>query len=525
MNRLAIQKWAAEADTQSHRRSMLAVGALATTLLLLLGAPSSPASLAEAYDYGCQYLWTGPDADNSLSTCMQAVPSDNPGVLVPPIIPLVFLLIVVIFFPLSFLCRCCGGCGSNEQRPGAACCCDGEEWDEIPEEEKEAVYPTGHIFCIKILCLLVFLLAIIPIILVPIGFTEFKAFWDGCFTSIDRDIVQWIIARLSELKVELSNGDGTYIDPVTPDMFASVEDIIYDLGNQSADFNSGVVSHFDNAFTAIGVLSAIPLILLSFLLLFILCNVRKCLPACCTCVYFVVLVVFALFSILGMFLGVVGVMTCGEVTLFRTQSPGIFAWWAVPLCEKEAPFTDLKAQIASAERDSGIAACNQLLEICDQQPFASNVTKPFNCSITSSNVNTRCAAIGDVATILNETVLKENVPPGVVCTTTNCSVYSCPEDCVNNDLKNQTREARDLLNKGIRALSAIRKAFTYADCDTLITRFLLPFKECNHLSVGSFLIAAGAGLGGLFLLFGIILQMKGQKLFFKKHEDQYLENQ
>eukprot|EP00658_Telonema_sp_P-2_P023547 TRINITY_DN19444_c0_g1_i1.p1 TRINITY_DN19444_c0_g1~~TRINITY_DN19444_c0_g1_i1.p1 ORF type:complete len:328 (-),score=81.47 TRINITY_DN19444_c0_g1_i1:56-1039(-) len=304
-----------------------------------------------------------------------------------------------------------------------------------------------------------------------------------------------------------------------------VEDVVYSLGNQSADFNSGVISHFDSAFTAVGVLSAIPLILLAFLLLFILCNVRKCLPACCSCVYFVVLIVFALFSILGMFLGVVGVMTCGEVTLFRTQAPGIFAWWAVPVCEKEAPFKDLKAQIASAERESGISACKQLLDICDLQPFASDVTKPFNCSLTTSNIDTRCDAIVDVADILNATVLKDGVPPGTVCTTTNCSVYTCPEDCVNNDMKNKTSEARDLLNKGIRALNAIKKAFTYADCDTLITRFLLPFRECNKLSVGSFLIAAGAGLGGLFLLFGIILQLKGQKLFFKKREDPYLENE
>ena len=503
-----------------------------TWLIYIAGALCAAATLqalppllqpAHAYDFGCQYYWTKADADNSIPDCMKNLPSDNPGVLIPPVIPLVFLLLVLLLFPISFLCRCCGGCGSNEQRPGAACCCEGEEWDELPEEEKAVVYPPKHVFCIKVICVIVVILAIIPVVLVPVGLTEFKSFWDDMFKSVDADIAQWVLARINELKTELSDGNGSYISPVTSSMFSSVEDVVYDISNRSHDINDSIISHFDDAFIAVAVLSGLPLILLSCLLLFILCNVRKCLPATCSCIYFLVLVVFALFSILGMFGGVVGVLTCGEVTLFRTQSPGIFAWWALPTCEDRAPFKDLKKQVSDAEIEAAHTACQQLIEVCDTNLFAANTSKPFNCSLTSNTIDSVCTSITVVASLLNATVLKYDVPPGFICSSS-CSIYTCPEDCTNADLKNQTRDARNEMNKGQKALNALRKAFTYADCDTLLTRFLLPFKTCNHFSVGSFLIAAGTGFGALFLLFGIILQLKGQKLFFKQPADDYADD-
>eukprot|EP00758_Cryptobia_borreli_P017259 Tbor_TRINITY_DN6174_c2_g2::TRINITY_DN6174_c2_g2_i4::g.21419::m.21419 len=168
---------------------------------MLVGAGISlsfMASIASAYDFGCQYIWEEPSPDNDLKKCIMDLPRNNPGVLMPPIIPVLFFVFVFISYPIIFLCRICGGCGSNTQRPGAGCCCDGEEWDDVDEIEKSRLYPRRHVCVIKMLCLVVVVCSIIPIIITPIGFKYIKEFWDSFYYQTETEIIEW-----AETEVEI----------------------------------------------------------------------------------------------------------------------------------------------------------------------------------------------------------------------------------------------------------------------------------------------------------------------------------
>eukprot|EP00758_Cryptobia_borreli_P017250 Tbor_TRINITY_DN6174_c2_g1::TRINITY_DN6174_c2_g1_i4::g.21412::m.21412 len=120
--------------------------------------------------------------------------------------------------------------------------------------------------------------------------------------------------------------------------------------------------------------------------------------------------------------------------------------------------------------------------------------KPFNCSLTPSTIASECTEIQVLDEILNSTKLKDGFPWQIACTTPNCTIGSCSEDCVES-IRPYGVQLREKVEFGKRISNAVRRVFALVDCDTLVTRAVKPMSQCHLLSKGSFLIGAGLGLG------------------------------
>eukprot|EP00388_Colpodella_angusta_P039715 GDKK01048164.1.p1 GENE.GDKK01048164.1~~GDKK01048164.1.p1 ORF type:complete len:502 (+),score=23.47 GDKK01048164.1:37-1542(+) len=489
--------------------------------LLLLLAIALGSSVAFGYDFGCQDVWEGPSASNDLEECARKVPTDNGGILVPPIIPAVFLVFLFVLFPVGFFCRCCGACGSNKVRPGADCCCDGEEWDDLEDEEKVAVYPSRHVFCFKVLCLVVTALCAAPVVLMPIGATYGVDFWDSFLASANTDVIDWVENLKVSFENDLRLANGSYPAPLSNSTFDDLQNFIDDARDILSDVDDTFQSNMDTVNKVVQIIAFVPMILCAVMLLFILCSVRRVLPACFMWIYYLVSLLFALACIVLMVLGVFFVLLSGEVELQQFKAPGIFQWYAVPACEEKATFLSLKADFQEANKAQAVDICNRFLEVCDDLAFGPNVAgvsslKPFYCTLTSADVDSQCASVDTVALMINGTYSKPGAP---ICT--NCTVGECPTTCTVEAARNQTAEIQSELVVGLRIIKAVDRAFIYCDCDVLLTQGMKPFADSDQAAMGSFLAAAGTGLGALFLMFGIILLCKGQKLFFASPEARY----
>lgn len=486
-----------------------------TTLLLCL------CTSAFAYDFACQDVWRGPSKSNDLVECAKKLPTDNGGVLVPPIIPAVFFVFLLVLFPLIFFCRCCGGFGSNKIRPGADCCCDGDEWDDLEDEEKISVYPSRYVCCFKAVCFLVVALCAIPVILMPLGASYGVKFWDSFFESANTDVIDWVENLKTGFQNDLLLPNGSYPAPLTNETFETLQGFLNDARDHIADVDDLIQTNIETANRVVQIISFVPLVLTAIMLLFILFSIRRFLPACLMWIYYIVALVFSFASIVMMVFGVFFVLLCGEVDLQQWKSPGIFQWYAVPACEGEAMFSSLKADFQEANKAQAVSVCNDFLQVCDDLAFGPDVpgvssSKPFSCTLSASSVDSTCTSVDGVAILVNGSYVKPGAP---ICV--NCTVGECPIKCTDATARNRTAQIASDLSLGLRIVNAVDRAFIYADCDVLLTQGMKPFSGCSNAAMGSFLAAAGTGFGALFLMFGIILLCKGQKLFFTSPEARY----
>eukprot|EP00744_Colponema_vietnamica_P003973 GILI01006009.1.p1 GENE.GILI01006009.1~~GILI01006009.1.p1 ORF type:complete len:298 (+),score=83.91 GILI01006009.1:111-1004(+) len=177
----------------------------------VLIALAALATTASAYDFGCQDQWSGPSTNNDVWDCAQEFPNEKPGLIIPMAIPLFFFVVLLIAFPVVFLGRCCGVCGSNNQRPGADCCCDGDEWDAVDDKEEiAAVYHSkpGAITCVKCTIFLLLLLSVAAVVLLPIGASMTINGWQDALDRVDTDIIDWLQVKRDDLMASLRNPDG-----------------------------------------------------------------------------------------------------------------------------------------------------------------------------------------------------------------------------------------------------------------------------------------------------------------------------
>lgn len=480
------------------------------------------ARVALAYDLGCQYFWTEPSEHNDVIECLKRVPTDNGGVLIPPIIPLVFVVLMLLVFPVVFCTRCCcGAFGSNKMRPGADCCCDGEEWDEIPVDEKAAVYPRKHVCCIKVLCLLVVVACAVPIILMPIGGKKGIEFWDDFQTSANRDIIDWAQDLKDGFIADLTLSNGSLPAQMDISTFDNLQQFIDDGRKFIGDVKTFVDDYVDVFNLVIMIVSFVPLVLAACMLLFILLSIRRVVPAICMWVYWVVALLFGLVSTVMMVLGVVFMLMSGEVELQQWKAPGAFQWYLVPYCEGQSMFRSIKDEFTNADRDQSEEVCRKFMEFCDDLAWSSPAVagvsseKPFKCSLTNDNVADSCPTIYVAAELINSTFMKPDAP-AALCPSGGCTVGNCPTECAAGDARDTAESIAEAFDIGLKIAGVVDRAFLYADCDVLLTQAIKPLTTSSTGAMGAFLAAAGTGFGALFLMFGMLLLCKGQKLFFSK---------
>eukprot|EP00758_Cryptobia_borreli_P012775 Tbor_TRINITY_DN5774_c0_g1::TRINITY_DN5774_c0_g1_i2::g.20063::m.20063 len=223
------------------------------------------------------------------------------------------------------------------------------------------------------LCLVVVVCSIIPIIITPIGFENVKEFWDSFHDRTETEIIEWAETEVEILETVLAPilSGNTTNSPLSYATFDKVDDAM-NMGRDKIDDIDQLVLKYYETVTQISVYVAwVPFFLLAFLLVFIVCNCRKILPALFTFLYFIFVVAFSILSCSFMLLGVVSVLTCGEVELQNRQLPGVVQWYVVPLCEKQTEniISGYQKTFTDTEKEKATEGCTQLLQLCDDEPL------------------------------------------------------------------------------------------------------------------------------------------------------------
>ena len=500
------------------------------------------ASTAFGYNLQCQNQWQGPSSDNDIVDCIKKIPSDYPGVLVPVAIPFLLFLFLLVLYPITFCCRCCGACGSMNPRPGASCCCDGEEWDQVDDMVRTAYYPYCNVCCVKLSGVLLFILTIGVVVLLPVGAWKASSGLTYAVDHVETDILDWVVARKNEFISDLTLSNGSLISPLTNDTFKPFDEFNADAREKTDTAQNDYVSKMKTAIQVLYGVAVIPTVLVAFITVFSCFNCRRCLPACFTCFNYCFGLLFGLVGTLFMLIGIVFLLFCGEVELQNQEQPGIFQWYLVPLCEEKIFFNKFKQEMATSEQEASLSACNAMTEICGNDNStligvnSYTESKQFYCpqiSYPGVNLTATCVTVKFIQLVFNTSHSRQG---SALC---NCTLSTCPELCKDNDqlsaevgfalpssspsAPNKTREAREQIAVGVQAVKGLARAFVYADCDVLLTRGVMPLDQCGDISEGLLLLGAGCSLATLCLIFGIPLLFKGQKLFFATPDQKLID--
>ena len=478
--------------------------------------------LTDAYDFGCQKIWSGPSADNSVTDCFTSAErtTNNAGKIVPPAFMLLTFLVVLIGYPLFFCVRqCCDGCGSNKMRPGASCC-GGKEWDPVPDEVKMRYYPRPYLRSIKIGAFIVFALSVIILIIIVTGAAELESAQSSFFLKVKDDVLDYFSGVSLSIRNDLTLADGNLIPPLTDDIFTNIDNAIVDAETFRQDRKDDVAMHMDKIRIAVNCLAVIPFIFLFFTVACAAFDIRVCIPATFTCFYYIFFIVYALIAVIFLTLGVVFLDFCGEITLHKQRQPGILQWYVIPYCESKANFDKTRNDLGETIVNNSALACSEMSAFCDPADTYSftNPSKMFVCPLTSYNVGSQCKTLLDVTNLVKNSEAKTGSP---ACT--NCTIYTCPDECLFADLRNTTGEVVTALDYATRGTQAFERVVPLLDCNSLLDRLVLPFSECSKFHNGFLMVGSAGSFGAWLFIFGIAIMFKGQKVFFKPPERKNVE--
>lgn len=476
----------------------------------------------QGYDFGCPRVWSGPSPDNDPVACLQEWPVRDLGMLTPPIFPLFLTILLVALFPISFCCRCMGGCGSNSPRPGADCCCEGEEWDDLAEHEALLTYPERHVSCIKALIVVVLISTAICIVLISYGINLFVSGIDFLLDSAKLDVLDWATHMLHIVDSQVRKPDGTYIYPITSDTFVPITDLLTWAGDLHASAREVYGTYLTSFRNAVFVASCVPSAASLLVAMMACCNIRSVFPRLCQCFFFFLSIVCGLLGTLLLLLGIAATCGCGEITLQQWQSPGIFQWYVVQQCESQSIFGNTTANLRALEVDNSINACREVMTVCDSNPHfnISDPAKIYICNLTEASLVAECGSFASMSAVVLNLPFKN----GTDALCPSCSKFpECASKCTDQDLREKVSETVSLIWFAGNATALIDRYLPELSCDSLITRFIKPLARCSDMSLGLLLVGGGAAYATLVLMWCIIFLCLGQKLFFNRKAVQEAE--
>ena len=480
-----------------------------------------PIRFASAYDFGCAQSWNSPDPNNAAMDCIKEWPLTNISMLTPPMLPLALLVLLLVFFPLAYACRCCGACGSNMARPGADCCCEGEEWDELAEHEKLLPYPERHVRMTKMVALIITLSggACVAVMAYGVSFAADSA--SVAIGAAKVDILDWAAGMLDSVETQARKADGSFIEPITSETFVP----FYDLLSWGTDLHRDVSdiynSYISTVRTALFVASAVPAAAMVVILVLAFFNIRAFAPRILQVVYFLFGVIFGLFGTLLLALGMIVLCLCGELDLQRWAAPGVFQWYIIPQCEEESVFATATATLRGMETDNSANACREAMHICDPS-LNFNLSQPdriFVCPLDGaaddSSLYAHCVNFHDMRDLITQMPFKNGT--NALCPS--CLTFAdCATHCTDPQMRQSTASTLELIAFAGNATDLIDRYLPELSCDGLTTRFIKPLDRCQDMSIGLLLVGGSATYGTVVFIWAIILLCMGQKLFFNRKD-------
>lgn len=329
--------------------------ALAVGLVLLFAA--TPASATREGSFQCENVWDGPSTSNDVQACILNAERMRSQwkLFVLPFLSAVLLAILLVSFPLVFICsiccNCCGCCGAN--------CCK-------PETKKSRNQARCCLWLYIVYALLWSVMVFFLIVYGTRTVTKAVPMFVDDAVSGPLSYFNQTAESVMDYTYDWSSGERREPGDFTIDFseFSSMQEKV--MEGVSA-VRATVFVHFDKVSIASYVVGSLGFVMVLVILPFAM--FKCCIPGFPICISFVYWIFGLAFAVLGLLLTILAyfaTLTCGEVERHHGRDPGLIQWYGVPVCKEFFNFQQLNKGIMAAELQLSQGVCKAVLPFCDR---------------------------------------------------------------------------------------------------------------------------------------------------------------
>ena len=470
--------------------------------------------------FHCHEMWSGPNTSNDpLSTCFNTGLAPKAlDLIIPPLLPILFILILVLIYPCFFVCRqCCNLCGGKHRQPGY-CCTRVTPWQEKTSAERDQAYSLGNRWCARIFAVVMLLVVIVAIIVAAIGSAGIKVFADSSISGF-AGVADTLDDISTRTKRALSLPNGSFvISSINNGTFSPIDNISSSIRSAAKSAQTLIEPQSLTIRLAATLPILIPIIVIGLLVVFALCSVRRCWPACCTCCYFFTAIAFTILAFIIILLATLTTALNGEVKRYKANEPGILLWYVLPQCNdlvNKTNITGLNQTFTADVTKRTLELCNALTSTCDPSTTFNAGTPNLLFVCNPATFSTTCTTIRGARRVIDGAVAKTGAFPcngGTVA----CNASACATNCDNTTLRNTLNSAIEGLTIAGAFEAAIEVVSPVLSCSYLINLLLGIFaggldafqSSLWMLGMANFLTQI-ACIGAIFAAF------RGQKRFYR----------
>jgi hypothetical protein len=257
-------------------------------------------------------------------------------------------------------------------------------------------------------------------------------------------------------------------------------------------------------------------------LLFMLFNIRSCLPATTTCVTFLFIIVFSLLAVVFTVLAFGFTILCGEIDRQHAREPGVIQWFAVPYCVNATQdiFTKLNDTVGDGEKTNAAEFCRQISKFCDPNPVYDALNAPtivFICNVTNTTAASKCPTFQTAYDLMLNSVAKtgSNACSG----NPSCNMTSCGTECDITEVRYGFGNATKILHFALQAVQAYEIVAPLLDCNTIVDHVLAAFDACHKARDGMTEVGWAFIVSDMLFISTIFILFRGQKVFFSYSMD------
>lgn len=504
--------------------------------LALLASVSLAASSNFPKTFNCDKVWTGPSANNDVMECAQKqdVSLWQYGLVVIAI-PAVMLGFLILFYPpFFFLRQCCNLCGGRHRQPGYCCTRNPKLWDEQDKEGRvkktteNAAYSDEQICRVRVFAFLTFMGTVFVLVFMVNSVSELRTAATDLWEKFLDQTLLYFLDQYDELQLTLAsrveNGRAVeYIPPITFDTLRDVDNFMGIFRQVSKSYNED----YKDVVTvqvriALTVFAVLPFLFIMLTPLY--ASLNRCLsfwPACTTCVYFFLGILYSLVAILFFTVGLLTNSMCGEVEAYHAQEPGIMNWYVIPQCEQARVFDSFGTSLNSAQGLYATEYCKALTTICDSTPAYNPLTPKlvYVCDWDNSTASSRCPNFSDATVAGNSLTAKVGAQP-CGSNPSGCNVTVCASNCTDSGVQHAASDAAIQLSRSNKFRLAYVIIQPWLNCGSVVSRGIIAMTEnCQQVSDTTWKVGIASVVGTFLFCVGIVILFKGQKLFFKKSAD------
>lgn len=474
---------------------------------------------AGANSWGCETYWSGPSASNSITDCLQNQNrQDNwtKWFWIPALSALTLALLLLVF-PVVFTCRqCCNLCGGRTRQPGVCCSCR-SEWDHRSRDEKDAAYSRKDHLRVKVPSFLVCIAAVGVLITIVRGASECQTAASLIREGVESKLIDTLASISTLAKTAVTQSSGGYVSPVTDATFEPIDSVVSTLKGNLKTYDNDYSTYItDTIRIGMNILGVVPFVCL--LLLPLYASRDRCLrfwPSASSVFYFLLGMVFAALGLIFLFSAVALATGCGELERQTQRSPGIFQWYVKPWCTAQHQFDSLDTSLSSAADQYAVDFCTAASSYCDSSTtYISGSSVRYVCSFTSASASTLCATYDLATSQLNQMSVKSGAS---TCSGSDCSFSVCASSCTDSTFRANVASAYEKYTNSQKISSSHTIISPVLDCNYLADLGVSTvFGACPSLRNGFWMLGFGSWVGSLLFIVGIVLMMRGQKVFYKQ---------